>query len=343
MKVLLIMLGGLGGDYAYLEDLYNNPPSGVSYALCLPEEFAKTSPGILKEKIEKCDLIHLHSWFPPCDNLYSLRFFKNLKTPLLCSFTTTIWDCHKFYWKIMPYLKMAKCFLYSRVLKPKGFIAWSQKAKSRAIKQFKYDPGKIHVLPPFIKPQPDNAKTDSQKIMIGFVGEDFERKGGPLLLEAFKTLAKKYADIHLKIISSHKIENSENIESYGRKTRHELFSSFYPDCDIFVLPTKADFFGMSILEAMSFGIPVITSDVYAMNEIIDDGKDGFLIPPNNLSALLEKMSALIKNKDFREVMGREAKNKILQKFNPEIIGESLKQIYKACLECNGAEKICNLC
>jgi len=334
MKVLLIILGGLSGDYSYLEDLYNNPPFGVSYNICLPEEFTRTSTTTLKEKIEKCDLVHFHNWFPPCDNLYTLRFFKNLKVPLLCSFTTTIWDCHRFYWKMTPYLKMTKWFLYSRLMKPKGFIAWSQKAKSRAIRQFHYNPEKIHVLPPFIKSQTANTKKGSQEIIIGFVGDDFKRKGGPLLLEAFKILTKKYANLYLKIISNYKIENSENIKSYGRKTRDELFSSFYPDCDIFVLPTKADFFGMSILEAMSFGIPVITTDVYAMSEIIDDGKDGFLIPSNNLDALLAKMTILIEDKELREKMGGKAKNKILERFNPEIIGKNLKRIYEVCLECN---------
>jgi glycosyltransferase involved in cell wall biosynthesis len=333
MKVLLMMMGGIAGDYTYLEDLYSNPPPGVSYDICLPEEFAKiSSSSPLKEKIKKYDLIHLHSWFPPCDNLYTLSFFRNLAVPVLCSFTTTIWDCHRFYWKRVPYLKMVKWLLYSRLMKPKGLIAWSQMAKSNAIRQFAYNPERIHVVPPFVKSQPNSKKRDSKEIIIGFVGHDFERKGGFFLLEAFKILTKKYPNLYLHMISDYKVENSENIKIYGKKSRYELFSWFYPNCDIFVLPTRADFFGMSILEAMSFGIPVITSDIYAMNEIIEDGKDGFLIPPGNLNALLEKMSILIEDKALREKMGRDAKNKILQKFNPGILGRNLKQIYETCLD-----------
>jgi glycosyltransferase involved in cell wall biosynthesis len=326
------MLGGLSGDYTYLEDLYNNPPPGVLYDMCLPEEFTRTAGAELKEKAERCDLIHLHSWFPPCDNSYTAGFFRNLKTPLVCSFTTTVWDCHRLYWKTTPYVKMAKCLLYSRLVRPKRFIAWSQTAKHRAIKQFNYSPEKIHVLPPFIKSRPGNAKRAGRNITFGFVGNDFERKGGTLLLRAFKILAERYADLYLKIVSSHKMEGGRNIEYHGLKTRDELFSSFYPECDIFVLPTTADFFGMSILEAMSFGIPIITTDVYAMKEIIDDGKDGFLIPPGNLDALVAKMGILVENKDLRQKMGEEAKNKISERFNPEMIGKNLKQIYEACFE-----------
>lgn len=332
MKVLLMMMGGIGGDYAYLEDLYNNPPSDVSYDICLPEEFAKSaSTQTFKERIERCDLIHLHSWFPPCDNLYTLKFFRNLKTPILCSFTTTIWDCHRLYWKKTLYLDMVKWFLYSRLMRPRGIIAWSQKARSNAIKQFVYNPEKIEVVPPFIKPQSDRVNKNNSRITIGFVGNDFERKGGLLLLEAFNALTQKYRNLRLNIISDYEIKNTEFIKSYGRKDRSELFNWFYPDCDIFVLPTGADFFGLSILEAMSFGIPVITSDVYAMKEIIDNGKDGFLIPPGDLEALLEKMRILIENKSLREEIGKQAKNKISEKFSPEVIGGRLKQIYKKCL------------
>lgn len=332
MKILLMMLGGIGGDYAYFEELRNNPPPGVSYDTCLPKEFAHAiSNGTLKEKIESCDLIHLHSWFPPCDNLYILRFFHNLKTPMLCSFTTTVWDCHRFYWGRTPYVKMAKWLLYSRLIKPGAIIAWSQRARLSAIKQFTCKPEKIYVLPPFIGPRPDNIKDAGQKITIGFIGNDFERKGGPMLLEAFKILKGKYKNLHLNVITDRKIENGPGIKSSVKIERRELPDQFYSDCDIFILPTRADFFSMSILEAMSFGIPVITSNVYAMNEIINDGEDGFLIPPGDLEALLEKMSILIENKDLRKKMGAAAKNKTLQRFNPEITGKALKQIYETCI------------
>ena len=327
-----MILNGLSGDFAYVEELHNNPPPGISYDVCLPEEFSGTPSVILKEKIERYDLVHFHSWFPPCDNRYTVGFFRNLKRPLLCSFATTMWDCRRLYFKTMPYIKMAKCILYSRLMMPECFIAWSEKAKSRAIKQFHYSPEKIHVLPPFIRSRPVNAKIDRQEITIGFIGDDFERKGGPLLLEAFKALRKERTHLNLKIISGHKIEDSKNIKSYGRKTRDELFNSFYPDCDLFVLPTRVDFFGMAILEAMSFGIPVITTDIYAMDEIIDNGKDGFLVPSNDLGALIEKIDLLIKDNDLRERMGIEAKNKILKRFSPQTIGKKLKLIYEQCIQ-----------
>jgi glycosyltransferase involved in cell wall biosynthesis len=285
--------------------------------------------------MEKCDLIHLHSWFPPCDNLYTLKFFRNLKTPFICSLATTIWDYYRLYCRKRPYLRMIKWFIYSRLVRPKTIIVWSQKARSSAIKQFAYNPGKIEVAPPFIKPQLDRKNRDDSSITVGFIGNDFERKGGFLLLEAFNALSGKYGNLRLNVVSNYKINSTEFIKSYGRQTRDALFSWFYPDCDIFVLPTRADFFGMAILEAMSFGIPVITSDVYAMKEIIDDGKDGFLIPPGDPEALLEKMSILIENKSLREKIGKQAKNKISERFSPEVIGERLKQIYKKCLCASG--------
>ncbi len=332
MNVLLMMMGGIGGDYAYLEDLYNNPPDGVSYDICLPEEFAKNvSTKRFRERIARCDLMHLHSWLPPCHNRHSLKFFRDLRIPFICSLTTTIWDYYRLYCNKSPYLEMVKWLLYSRIVRPRGIIAWSHRAKSSVIKQFAYGPGEVEVIPPFVKPQPDRNNIKKSKITIGFIGNDFERKGGTLLLKAFKKLAEEHGDIRLRIVSDYKIENNEIIKSCGRQKRIDLFSQFYPDCDILVLPTRADFFGMAILEAMSFGIPVITSDVYAMKEIIDDGKDGFLIPPGNLEALLEKMRILIENKSLREEIGKQAKNKISEKFSPEVIGERLRQIYKKCL------------
>lgn len=334
MDVLLMMMGGIGGDYTYLEELFESPPPGVSYKKCFPDTFKEhLKKNSLGKVIDRADLIHLHSWFPPCDNDYTLQLFKNINKPLVCSFATSIWDCHTLYWDEKPYLKMFKWFLLSRKLKPADLIAWSQHAKKRVVRQFAYNGKKIHVVPPLIKIK-SRAHTNhhDSKINIGFIGADFERKGGYLLLDVFKILKKEFPNIYLHIVSDKTIGAVEGVSYLGQIKRQELNDIFFPNCDIFVLPTQADVYSMASLEAMSHGIPVITTSIYAMSEIIDNGKNGFLVPPNNKKELLDKIHLLINDKELRSLLGRNAKQKIMNTFSPDIVGVKLANIYKDCLK-----------
>lgn len=135
--------------------------------------------------------------------------------------------------------------------------------------------------------------SNKDDVHILFSG-DFFRKGGVNVIGAFERAQRIYPAIKLILCCDEKIDfntrnaflkaeylekinNNKGIVSYGRIPRDVLINTILPKTDIYLLPTYAEAFGYSILEAMAFGIPVIATNQFAISEMIEHNKSGFLI------------------------------------------------------------------
>jgi len=88
--------------------------------------------------------------------------------------------------------------------------------------------------------------------------------------------------------------------------------------EIFILPTlRQEGMPFSLLEAMACGKPVIASKIGGIPSVIDDGVNGLLIPPGNISKLIEKTTFLLNNKDFTDKLADNARKKVIQNFSHE--------------------------
>jgi len=203
----------------------------------------------------------------------------------------------------------------------------------------------------------------SNIIRISFVGRDFFQKGGHDLQEAFKILNKKYpGKLSLKMksnvpdkykLNSPNVKYIENIPS-----RNKFYEEIFGDCDIYVQPTTIDSFGLSILEAMSTGLPIVCTDDFTIPEQIKDGYNGFLVKspvnwypylstgtgkeytkkaesnhPETVKELVDKISILIEDKKLRERMGRN-NFKLVEsgKFSIKERNKKLRRIYDEALK-----------
>jgi glycosyltransferase involved in cell wall biosynthesis len=121
------------------------------------------------------------------------------------------------------------------------------------------------------------------------IGNDIYRKGIHEVLEAFSQLTKHYSDCELYCISNVpkkirlKYSGYKNIVFFPPILPHEeIIKKFFLTCDIFVLPTHADTFGMVFQEALSCGMPVITTKQFATKEIIQESINGLFVTSDNL-------------------------------------------------------------
>lgn len=133
---------------------------------------------------------------------------------------------------------------------------------------------KCFVNYPFMKRNYLNNERENKTINFLFVGLDFRGKGGHELLEAFSKV--KIENIKLTFISnvpnyiSQKYLKNKKIEILPPQSREKLLSYYYPKSDVFVFPTMYESFGVVLLEALSFGMGIITTNVYATHEMIKD-------------------------------------------------------------------------
>jgi len=122
------------------------------------------------------------------------------------------------------------------------------------------------------------------KIKFLFVGKDYRRKGLIELLEAFSVLLAKYSNIELFCVTEcpsslrDKYADMEDIHFVKACFNQEdVIKKYFLTCDVFVMPTHEDTFGMVIMEALSCGLPVITTKQFACKEMIRDGQNGLFV------------------------------------------------------------------
>lgn len=140
---------------------------------------------------------------------------------------------------------------------------------------------KIEVVYPAISYKKHIKKENMKKFIFLFVAYNFFRKGGEEALKAFEIVSKTYKNAEFWIISNidKKILNTKNekVICFGLKEKEDILKNYYPKADCFLYPSYNDSFGMVFLEAMSFGIPIITIDDFPTKEIVENGKNGFVI------------------------------------------------------------------
>lgn len=158
------------------------------------------------------------------------------------------------------------------------------------------------------RPRKRDCNTDTFKLL--FVGGIRYRKGVQYLLEAVNDLND--LDLELTIIGGKEAdvetfeENTESFEYVGH-VDHKNLPDCYAKADAFVFPSILEGFGSVVLEAMASGLPVITTEHTGGVEVIEDGKNGFLVPVRDVEALKKKIRYLYDHRDEATAIGRAAR------------------------------------
>ncbi|MDO6442521.1 glycosyltransferase family 4 protein [Marinobacter sp. 2_MG-2023] len=175
---------------------------------------------------------------------------------------------------------------------------------------------KTDVVYPAVRLIPDHMiKYNENKVNLLFVGE-FLRKGGANVVDAFLRLRNEYEHIHLTICSSRKFQtNNRELEleylkkidkcpeiSIGFYDRETLMNKIIPESDIYLCPTYQEAWGFSIQEAMAFGRAIVTTNISAIPEMIEDGESGLMIPIRDHEFIKSSKGYIVNTipKDFKE-------------------------------------------
>ena len=173
----------------------------------------------------------------------------------------------------------------------------------------------IMVIPNSLGIIPQTTSSLSNKKVIA-VGRFTFQKGFERLIEAWKIVNSTYQDWRLEIIGQgedrlmlqNKIKHLglENVVTL-QEPRKDIYE-IYSDASILAFPSRYEGFGLVIIEAFSFGIPVVAYDcLCGPKDIITDGKDGFLVAEGDVNNMSNRIMYLIKNEDLRKAMGAAAK------------------------------------
>lgn len=208
-------------------------------------------------------------------------------------------------------------------------ITWSSWAGKGLVEEYEVPAEKITVIPPGVDIQawsrPHSVDTRAGPVRILFVGANFERKGGRILLEAYRYLRRQFQEgssdvasppIELHMVTHDKIEPEPGVFLYqSMEPNSQPLKDLFFQSDIFCLPTLGDCLPMVLSEAGAAALPMVSTRLAAIPEIVRDGETGFLVEPNNLESLTVALQRLILNPDLRLCQGRSAERLIRQEFD----------------------------
>jgi glycosyltransferase involved in cell wall biosynthesis len=218
-------------------------------------------------------------------------------------------------------------------------LTHSQFAKEWFVRANVLPEDKIDVIGPFQDP-PLKVKEKRLPRKIVFVAKDFPTKGGPVLLEAFEQVRKVCDWAELHIIGSDPLISKE--EAAARKItwtafipREQLLAQL-PECDIFAYPTSFDLTPYVLLEAMSFGLPIATSDFSSISEMVDFGRAGKISPVGDAAALAKNLIELM-DPECNATFARAAYEHYSRTFSTAVVHKRLISSYEAALAAQKVE------
>jgi glycosyltransferase involved in cell wall biosynthesis len=215
----------------------------------------------------------------------------------------------------------------------------------------------------------DRGRASSQGGRILWTGRISPEKGLHILLDAFAQVLKAYPNAQLEVIGpeeqmplealltcddeekiaplapfydgrSYLSHLKERATSLGIADRvafealipHSHLAERYRSADMFVTPSLSETFGMTLIEAMSCGLPVVASETGGMPAIVGEGACGILVEPGNAAALASAILRLLRDDRLRDSMGRAGRKRVLEDFAWDRVANAAQNHYMEVLD-----------
>jgi len=202
-------------------------------------------------------------------------------------------------------------------------VTWSEWAKGSLVEEYGVCADKVTVIPPGIDLKHWSFERSTKAkgpVRALFVGGDFDRKGGPILLAALQLARKQGADIALDVVTRTQGvgANEEFVTVHNNVAPNsEQARMLFAASDMFVFPTMGDCLPLAILEALAAGLPVVTTAVGALSEAVADNIEGRVVAPGSVQELAGAMAEIAGDSTLRKRMSEQARAKASDCFNAE--------------------------
>ena len=177
-----------------------------------------------------------------------------------------------------------------------------------------------NMFKPFTMGQKNRIRQDlglKDNLVIGFVaGAISHSKGADTLITAFKQFRNECPRAKLLLIGEDilGLKRDQSIISWGRVKKEDL-PAYYNTMDIFVFPTWSEGAPKVVMEASACGIPVISTNVGGIPELIKAGETGFLVNPGDVNKITSYCQMLLEDEELRQRMSDKGRKYALENFN----------------------------
>lgn len=180
----------------------------------------------------------------------------------------------------------------------------------------------LRALPP-VRPRPSGPPT------VLFIGNDFIRKGGEVLLEAFARVRSTISDARLVLVGTRpSITPQPGVEVLGRVHARARIADLYHDAAVFAVPSFFDPFPLVLLEAMAFGVPVVTTRQTGTPEMVTD-ETGVLVGTGDAAALADALLDSLQHPAAAEARASAARRDVERRFTWDAVVDRMAPVLEA--------------
>lgn len=210
-------------------------------------------------------------------------------------------------------------------------VSWSAWAKQGLVDEYDIPAERVTVVPPgvIVKDwlRPEARRREDGPVKILFVGGDLERKGGLLLIKAFRALRPLGVELHL--VTREQVAAEPGLFVYNdMQPNSDALKALYHDCHIFALPTYGDCLPMVLSEAGAAGMATVSTKLAAIPEVVRDGVTGLTVPVGDAEALYKALRLLVEQPELRLSMGEQAIAHISQAYDAQKNAQRLLDLLK---------------
>lgn len=206
---------------------------------------------------------------------------------------------------------------------------------------------KVYIINNFVEIPTTFSKPNNEIANVSFLGRIGERKGTFDLLNAIELLNKN-SNLQFRVniagdgeiekckkyIKDKELENVKYLGWINEEERNRLLQK----TDILILPSYYESFGMVLIEAMSYKIPVIGGNAGSIPNVITNNFDGLLVEPGNVTDIADKLEYLICNPKIRVKMGQNGYKSVCEKYSSKYFSQRLDELYKKLIGVNKNEQ-----
>ncbi len=206
--------------------------------------------------------------------------------------------------------------------------------------------GKLWVIHNGIDPDwftpPPARENGAGPLHVLYIGRMVPVKGQAVLLEAIDQLRRAGLDIQATMIGEGvrrealarvvRDRRLEHVVELPGAVGQDTLRHYYEKADIFALPSFAEGIPGVLMEAMAMGLPVVSTRIAGIPELVDDGHSGFIVPPGRVDALANALHRLAADVKLRRIMGERGRAKVVAEFSIEPSARQMKEMFSSVIE-----------
>lgn len=313
-------------------------------------QFSRRLTGALRTNMRLFDRVYiLGIWNYPC--LIAAYYARKYRTPYILSPRGQLshYAVGKKFWKKWPYYHL----IVKKDLRGAAAIHYTTEDEAYSYHPFLRLKNKTMIIPNGVDLSEFTDLPERQRLrerypnlkdkkVILFLGRINWKKGLDILIKAFNQLAKDRYDVHLLIVGNNKggdIKLAERlIKEYGLEDRVTFTGMLlgqdkleaYAGCDLFVLPSYSENFGMSVIEAMACGIPVVITDKVGISRDIQENNAGVIVKCDE-NSIYQGIRSILDNSKLVEELSFNGKRMVQEHYNINKVADKMIETYREIL------------